>query len=65
MTKNKKLSELTLEELFAEKRKRKGVLTGLGIVMLVACGILVFLVAKSKNYALIAVASGCFITLMP
>lgn len=65
MTKNKKLSELTLEELFAEKKKRKGILTGLGIVILIACGTLVFLAIKSKNYALIAVASGSFITLMP
>lgn len=33
--------------------------------MLVACGTLVFLAAKSKNYALIVVVIGCFITLTP
>lgn len=65
MAKNKKLSELTLDELHAEKKKRKGILTGFGILMLIACGTLVFLAAKSKNYTLITVVSGCFITLMP
>lgn len=65
MAKNKKLSGLSLDELYAEKKKRKGILTGIGIVMLIACGTLVFLAAKSRNYALIAVASSCFITLMP
>jgi hypothetical protein len=65
MTMNKKLTELTLNELNIEKKKTKGVLTGLGLVMLIACGILVFLAAKSENFALIAVASGSFITLLP
>lgn len=65
MAKNKKLSKLSLDELYAEKKKRKGILTGIGIVMLIACGTLILLATKSKNYALIAVASGCFITLMP
>jgi hypothetical protein len=62
---NKKLTELTLNELNIEKKKTKGVLTGLGLVMLIACGILVFLAVKSENFALIAVASGSFITLLP
>ena len=31
MTKNKKLQELSLEELYLEKKKRKGMLTVLGI----------------------------------
>lgn len=65
MTKNKNLSELTLNELHAEKNKSKGILIGLGIVMIIACAILVFVAIKSKNYALIAVACGCFITLLP
>lgn len=65
MVKNKNLSELTLNELYAEKRKSKSVLTGLGIVMLILCAILVFAAVKSKNYALIAVACGSFITLLP
>lgn len=65
MTKNKNLSELTVSELYAERKRSKGILTGFGIVMLIACAILVFVAAKSKNYALIAVACSCFITLLP
>lgn len=65
MANNKKLSELTLEELYIEKKKRKGILTGLGIVMLIACVIMVVVAVKSQNYALIAVACGVFVTLMP
>lgn len=65
MTKNKKLSELTLNELNTEKKKTKGILTGIGIVMIIACIILIVVAIKSKNYALIAVASGSFITLLP
>ena len=65
MTKNKELSELTLNELYAEKKKIKGILMGFGIVMIIACIILIAVAVKSKNYALIAVASGSFITLLP
>lgn len=65
MTKNKKLTELTLNELNTEKKKVKGILTGLGIVMIIACVILIACAVKSKNYTLIAVASGSFITLLP
>ena len=65
MTQGNNLSELTVNELYAEKKKSKGILTGFGIVMLVACATLVFVAVKSKNYALIAVACGSFTTLLP
>ena len=65
MTKDKKPTELTLDELYAEKKKCKGILIGLGVAMLIACGILVYFVIKSKNYALIGVGCGSFITLLP
>ena len=65
MTKTKKLTELTLNELNTEKKKVKGILTGIGIVMIIACVILITVAVKSKNYALIAVAIGSFITLLP
>ena len=65
MANSKKLSELTLEELYIEKKKRKGILTGLGIVMLIACVIMIVVAVKSENYVLIAVACGVFVTLMP
>ncbi len=47
MAKNKKLSELTLDELYKEKKKRKGILSGLGIAMLILCGVLVVLAVKN------------------
>lgn len=65
MANNKKLSELTLNELYQEKKKRKGILSVLGIAIVIVCGILIFLAVKNKNNTLIAVASGCFITLLP
>lgn len=65
MTKKKKLQELSLEELYLEKKKRKEMLTVLGITMLIICFALVGLAIKSGNYALIAVACGSFITLLP
>ncbi|RZK41290.1 MAG: hypothetical protein EOO90_11985 [Pedobacter sp.] len=65
MAKNKKLSELTLEELYEAKKKQKKILTAIGITMLFLCGTLTFLAVRSKNYALLAVASGSFITLIP
>jgi len=65
MANNKKLSELTLNELYQEKKKRKGILSVLGIAIVIVCGILIFLAVKNKNNKLIAVASCCFITLLP
>lgn len=65
MTKNKKLSELTLNELYTEKKKTKGILSGIGVVMIIACIILIAVAVKSKNYALISVAFGSFIALFP
>lgn len=65
MSKNNNLEKLTLEELYAEKKKRKGILTAIGILMLIACATIVFVAINSKNYALIAVASGSFVTLIP
>ncbi|MCY1229074.1 hypothetical protein D3C87_204750 [compost metagenome] len=63
--KTNKLSELTLEELHKEKNKLKGVVIGFGIVMLLACGGLLFLIIKNQNFALFAVIPGCMLTLLP
>lgn len=65
MTKSKNLPELTLNELYAEKKKSKSFLTGLGLLMIIVCIILIFVAIKSKNYAMITVACSCFITLLP
>lgn len=63
MQKNKKLSDLPLNELIAERKKQRGTLSALGIAMIVTCGILIYLAIRNKNYALIAVAIACFMTL--
>ncbi len=65
MIKNKEISELTLSELYQEKKKRKGVISVLVTAMIILCGVLIFGAIKSKNYALIAVACGSFVTLFP
>ncbi len=56
---------MTLEELFEMKKKRKGIILGLGIVMLFACTLLIFLAIKNGQNSLITVAICCFITLIP
>lgn len=65
MDKNKKLNQYTLEELHMQQKKLKSVIIGLGIVMLLACIILIYLAFKNDNYALIVVAVGSSITLLP
>lgn len=65
MKKNQKLSELPLEALQAKQKQLGGVVTGLGIVMVVALVVLIYAAVKSKNYALLAVGFTLPITLMP
>jgi O-antigen/teichoic acid export membrane protein len=65
MKENKKLTDLSLEELHAKKKTLKGATIGLGIVMLIACATLIYLGIKNKNYSLITVAICCSITLLP
>ncbi|MDR6562899.1 MULTISPECIES: hypothetical protein [unclassified Arcicella] len=65
MKENKNLAELTLEELQAKQKKAKGAVIGLGIVMAIALITLIYLATKSKNYALLAVAGGSGLTLLP
>jgi CDP-diglyceride synthetase len=65
MAQNKKLTELTLEELIAKQKTLKGAFIGLGIVMLIACIALIYLALKSNNLTLIVIAICCSITLLP
>ncbi|MXN90914.1 hypothetical protein GR160_06705 [Flavobacterium sp. Sd200] len=61
----KKISELTLKELEQKKKKITGAYIGLGIVMAVACPALIYFAIIQKNYALMVVATGSFISLTP
>jgi len=65
MKKNDDLKNLSIDELTEKKRKLKGMLLGIAIPMILACFALFYTAIKTKNYALIAVASGCSITLLP
>ena len=62
---NNKLSELTFQKLQSKKNKLKPAVIGLGIVMVVACSILIWLAIVNKKYSLIAMAIGCSITMVP
>lgn len=63
--KNNKLAELTSEQLEARKKTLTGALIGLAIVMIIACSVLFYIAITKKNYALMTVCTGCFITLLP
>lgn len=63
--KNNKLSGLTLEELYKRKKTLQGATIGLGIVMVAAFSILLYLVFKSQKFGLIAIIPAGFITLLP
>lgn len=59
MSKSKKLTDLTLEELIEKKKKAKAAVNALEIVMIVAALIMLGLAIKSGNYAMISVILGC------
>ncbi|WP_293887761.1 MULTISPECIES: hypothetical protein [unclassified Sphingobacterium] len=61
----RKLSELTLDELKERKKKIAGVSIGLGIVMAIACPFLFYFAITQKNYALMVVATGSLASLAP
>ena len=60
-----KLSDLSLTELLAKKKKLQSAIIGLGIVMFIACSTLIYLAILNKNYSLITVAIACSITMLP
>lgn len=59
------LSDLTLDELYKKKKTLQGAVIGLGIVMVTAFSILLYLVFKSKNFVLITIIPACLISLIP
>lgn len=65
MKSNKPLTELSLAELLEKKKKSKAAALGLGIVMLIANIISISLAIKNNNFALIGVAIGSSLTLLP
>ncbi len=66
MQKRKALDGLSLQELHDRKKQFKGVMIGLGLVMLLACGTLIYLATRvDKGAPFIAIACGCAMTLLP
>lgn len=65
MMKPNKLSDLSLEKLESKKKTVQSLAIGLGIVILIASSILFYFAIASKNFALIAVAIGSLMSLMP
>lgn len=65
MKENNKLAALTTEELQTKYKKSKGVVLGLGIVMLFASITLIYVAITTKNYAFIAVAIGSSMSFLP
>lgn len=63
--KTNKLSDLSIEQLESKKKTVQSLAIGLGIVMLIACFVLFYVAIISKNFALIAVAIGSLMSLMP
>ena len=65
MKKTNDLSTLSVEELIEKRKKSKSAWVGISIPMVVVCCVLIYLAIDLKNYALIAVAMGSAITLLP
>ena len=65
MKKTKPLSELSLDELQQKKKLVLGATMGLGIVMVIACIVLVYVAIIAKQPALIVIAVCCPTTFLP
>ncbi|WP_316734866.1 hypothetical protein [Pedobacter aquatilis] len=59
------LSEQSLESLTKQRNLLKGAAIGLGIVFLLAFGIILYIAMQKKNFGLIAVLPASMITLLP
>lgn len=59
------LSQLSLAELHSRKNKLKGAIIGLGIVMVAALAIVLYIVLHKKMVALLATLPAMFLSLMP
>ena len=65
MKTNNKLAELSLEELQTKQRKSRAVVTGTGIVMVIALIIITWSAFRSKNFALFSLVCTLPMTLLP
>lgn len=63
--KNNNLTQYSIAELIKQKKTFTGILVGFAIIMLSASAILLFLILKHKNLALVATIPCLFVTLLP
>lgn len=59
------VTDLSTEELVKQKKTLTGAAFGLGILMLVACLVLFYLVLKSRNYLVMFVIPVAILSLLP
>jgi uncharacterized membrane protein YqhA len=65
MKQKNKNAELSIEELVMKKKKLRGVIIGIGMVIIFACALLIYLAIIKKNIALVVVAISCAVALLP
>lgn len=63
--KNQKFKELTLEQLYAQKKKIQSITIAIALLLIVAFCILFYFAISTKKFVLIAPAIGSFMTLLP
>jgi membrane protein YdbS with pleckstrin-like domain len=63
--KNQKFKELTLEQLYTQKKKLQSITIALAILLLIAFCVLLYFVLSTKKFVLIVPAISSFMTLLP
>jgi len=63
--KKNRLTELTLEELREEEKAVTKILYATAIIVLMLCGIMLYMIFNHHSSSLIAVIPACFVTMLP
>lgn len=65
MMKGLDLSQLTLEELKAEKKRQSKIMTKVLILLIIASGALAFFGALYENFVFVTIAPACIVIALP
>lgn len=63
--KNQKFKELTLEQLYAQRKKLQSITIAIALLLLIAFCVLFYLALSTKKFVLIAPAIGSFMAVLP
>lgn len=63
--KERKFSELSIEELYKKKKTLTSIMIGFGVVMVILYAILLYLIFKSESFALIAIIPASLLSIFP